>query len=67
MGSQVKHNQCEFIDIDDLKSLVYQEYINLDCVNKIITNWKTIKSNLPINRFANENKLYDPILSLKKY
>jgi hypothetical protein len=66
MGSKVKYNQCEFIDIDDLKSLVYQEYINLDNVNKIMTNWNTIKSNLPINRFTNENKLYDPILSLKK-
>ena len=57
------------VPILDIQGLVYNEYINLDNVLKIIKNWDDIISKLPDGRrmfIQDKQKEFDPLLALKK-
>ena len=57
------------VPILDIQGLVYNEYINLDNVLKIIKNWDDIISKLPDGRrmfIHDKQKEFDPLLALKK-
>ena len=57
------------VPILDIQGLVYNEYINMDNVLKIIKNWDDIISKLPDGRrmfIQDKQKEFDPLLALKK-